>query len=97
MFMLKGILRICELYLALPVAFDCANGATSVIMSKIATAFGWHNAQLLYAEPDGTFPNHPADPIEMHNMQDLWHHMKTNKISLGFGFDGDGDRMDALD
>jgi phosphomannomutase/phosphoglucomutase len=81
----------------MPVAFDCANGATSVIIQKIVTTFGWRNAHLLYAEPDGSFPNHPADPIEMHNMQDLWQYMQKNKISLGFGFDGDGDRMDALD
>jgi phosphomannomutase/phosphoglucomutase len=79
------------------VAFDCANGATSVIMPQLVEKFGWRNAQLLYAEPDGTFPNHPADPIEMHNMQDLWQHMQQHKIALGFGFDGDGDRMDALD
>jgi phosphomannomutase / phosphoglucomutase len=78
-------------------AFDCANGATSVIMPKLVEEFGWRNAQLLYAEPDGTFPNHPADPIEMHNMHDLWHRMQHHTITLGIGFDGDGDRMDALD
>jgi phosphomannomutase/phosphoglucomutase len=79
------------------VAFDCANGATSVIMPKLVEKFGWRNAQLLYAMPDGTFPNHPADPIEMHNMQDLWQQMQQHQITLGIGFDGDGDRMDALD
>lgn len=83
--------------LQLPVAFDCANGATSVIMPDLVRAFGWQHAMLLYAEPDGTFPNHPADPIEMHNMRDLWQHMTTKQISIGIGFDGDGDRMDALD
>jgi len=81
----------------LPVAFDCANGATSIIMPQLVKKFGWRTAQLLYAEPDGTFPNHPADPIEMHNMHDLWHHMQAHSIALGIGFDGDGDRMDALD
>ncbi len=83
--------------MTLPVAFDCANGATSVILPTVAHAFGWQNAHLLYAEPDGNFPNHPADPIEMHNMQDLWHYMQQHRIALGIGFDGDGDRMDALD
>lgn len=81
----------------LPVAFDCANGATSVVMPQLVELFGWRNAQLLYATPDGTFPNHPADPIEMHNMRDLWRYMQDNKIAIGIGFDGDGDRMDALD
>ena len=81
----------------LPVAFDCANGATSVVMVHVVEAFGWQNAPLLYAEPDGAFPNHPADPIEMHNMSDLWKYISTEKISVGIGFDGDGDRMDALD
>jgi len=81
----------------LPVAFDCANGATSIVMPKLVSAFRWSHATVLYAEPDGTFPNHPADPIDMHNMQDLWQLMKQKNITIGFGFDGDGDRMDALD
>lgn len=81
----------------LPVAFDCANGATSVIIHKIAKLFGWLHVHILYGEPDGMFPNHPADPIEMHNMQHLWQQMRTHNIPLGIGFDGDGDRMDALD
>lgn len=83
--------------MTLPVAFDCANGATSLILPAVVQAFGFTNVSLLYAEPDGNFPNHPADPIEMHNMQDLWKHMQQQSITIGIGFDGDGDRMDALD
>lgn len=84
-------------HMQMPVLFDCANGAASVIMPAVVKAFSWTRAQLLYATPDGTFPNHPADPIEMHNMQDLWFAMRTQNCAIGIGFDGDADRMDALD
>ena len=77
-------------HMQMPVLFDCGNGATSVVMADIVKAFSWSNAHLLYATPDGTFPHHPADPIDMHNMQDLWSAMRAQQIGIGIGFDGDG-------
>jgi phosphomannomutase/phosphoglucomutase len=51
----------------------------------------------LYTEPDGTFPNHEADPTVAKNMADLVNLVRDRKLDVGFGFDGDGDRIGVVD
>ena len=51
----------------------------------------------LFFELDGTFPNHPASPIELENLVDLQKKMKETGADLGVAFDGDADRMFLLD
>ena len=51
----------------------------------------------LFCKPDGTFPNHEANPEELHNMKDLIEEVKAHKADLGIGFDGDGDRIGVVD
>jgi phosphomannomutase len=51
----------------------------------------------LYFELDGTFPNHPASPIELENLVDLQKKMSEVKADFGVAFDGDADRMFLLD
>ena len=51
----------------------------------------------LYFELDGTFPNHPASPIEPENMVDLQAAVKKHGCDLGVAFDGDADRMFIVD
>jgi phosphomannomutase/phosphoglucomutase len=52
----------------------------------------WQNVSLLFAEVDGSFPNHEADPIKLKNMKVLQQEvMRTGAV--GIGFDGDVDRM----
>ncbi len=51
----------------------------------------------LYFELDGTFPNHPASPIEPENMADLQAAVKKHGCDLGVAFDGDADRMFVVD
>ena len=51
----------------------------------------------LYFELDGTFPNHPASPIEPENMVDLQRAVLENGCDLGVAFDGDADRMFIVD
>lgn len=51
----------------------------------------------LYFELDGTFPNHPASPIEPENMADLQAAVKKHHCDLGVAFDGDADRMFIVD
>jgi phosphomannomutase/phosphoglucomutase len=46
---------------------------------------------------DGTFPNHGADPTVLKNMQDLIGVVTREKLDLGIGFDGDGDRIGVVD
>ncbi len=51
----------------------------------------------LYFELDGSFPNHPASPIEPENMADLQAAVKKHECDLGAAFDGDADRMFIVD
>jgi phosphomannomutase len=51
----------------------------------------------LYFELDGTFPNHPASPIELENLVDLQRKMVEEQADFGVAFDGDADRMFFLD
>jgi len=51
----------------------------------------------LYFELDGTFPNHPASPIELENLVDLQKKIAETKADFGVAFDGDADRMFLLD
>lgn len=51
----------------------------------------------LYFELDGTFPNHPANPLEPENIRDLQQKVVDEKADLGIAFDGDADRMFLID
>jgi phosphomannomutase len=51
----------------------------------------------LYFDLDGTFPNHPASPIELENLKDLQNEIAKQKADFGVAFDGDADRMFLVD
>lgn len=51
----------------------------------------------LYTEPDGRFPNHPADPSKRATLKELQEAVVREKADMGFGFDGDGDRVGLVD
>ncbi|MEN8234695.1 MAG: phosphomannomutase/phosphoglucomutase, partial [Actinomycetota bacterium] len=80
----------------LTVAADGGNGMAGV---AIPTVFGRLPAHLLglYLEPDGTFPNHPADPLRPENLEDLLALMEAEHPDLGVAFDGDADRAFFID
>lgn len=80
----------------LRVAVDGGNGMAGVVLQRV---FDRLQAELigLYLEPDGTFPNHPADPLQAENLVDLAKMMETTVPDLGVAFDGDADRAFFLD
>jgi phosphomannomutase len=51
----------------------------------------------LYFEPDGSFPNHEADPLKAENLHDLQRAVRSEGADLGIAFDGDGDRAVFVD
>lgn len=51
----------------------------------------------MYFEPDGSFPNHPANPIEPENIKDLQEKVRQTGADLGAAFDGDADRVFLID
>jgi len=52
---------------------------------------------MLFAELDGTFPNHPADPINVENLRDLQRAVREGSADIGLAFDGDADRVFLVD
>ncbi|HEY5891106.1 MAG TPA: phosphomannomutase/phosphoglucomutase [Acidimicrobiia bacterium] len=80
----------------LKVAVDGGNGMAGIVIERV---FERIDAQLtgLYLEPDGTFPNHPADPLQEENLADLLDLMADQKFDLGVAFDGDADRAFFID
>lgn len=80
----------------LSVAVDGGNGMAGVAVEKV---FDRIAASLsgLYLEPDGTFPNHPADPLVPENLEDLRELLTFGDFDFGVAFDGDADRAFFLD
>lgn len=80
----------------LKVAVDGGNGMAGVAINQV---FDRIEAEMvgLYLNPDGTFPNHPADPLVPENLADLQELMSEGGFDLGVAFDGDADRAFFLD
>jgi len=78
------------------VVVDCGNGVTSLIAIETLRGVG---AQVvpLFADSDGTFPNHHPDPTVVENLHDLQAAVAREGAELGIAFDGDGDRIGAVD
>ena len=80
----------------LKVVVDCGNGVTSLIAVETLRELG-AEVVALFAESDGTFPHHHPDPTVLENLHDLQAAVKKEKAELGIAFDGDGDRIGAVD
>lgn len=78
------------------VVVDTGNGMAGHFMPHIEKKLPWKVKRLFY-KLDGTFPNHPASPIELKNMQDTIKTVKKEKADVGMAFDGDGDRVFLVD
>lgn len=77
------------------IILDCANGATGPIVYEICNRLNL-DATILYKEPDGNFPNHHPDPSEINNLSIMVDKLQKDNFDIGFGFDGDGDRIAVL-
>ncbi len=80
----------------LRIAWDAGNGAAGEAMTKIANQLDADNF-LLFADIDGTFPNHHPDPTVPKNLEDLKKEILAQNCDLGIAFDGDGDRIGVMD
>jgi phosphomannomutase / phosphoglucomutase len=80
----------------LRVVMDCGNGCAGTVVPDVFEAMG-HTVIPLYAELDGTFPNHLADPTVPALLVDLIAEVKRTDADFGIGFDGDADRIGAVD
>ncbi|WP_298691266.1 phosphoglucomutase/phosphomannomutase PgmG [uncultured Sphingomonas sp.] len=81
---------------AFKIGWDAGNGAAGPIVDKLVTMLpGEHHT--LFTEVDGNFPNHHPDPTDEKNLEDLKKLVKDKGLDFGLAFDGDGDRIGAVD
>ena len=81
----------------LQVVADTANGMGGLVVPKVFERLPQVELEVMYGELDGTFPNHPADPIQPANQLDLQARVVAGGFDLGLAFDGDADRVFVVD
>ncbi len=78
------------------IGWDCGNGAAGPVVERLVAMLpGEHH--VLFAEVDGRFPNHHPDPTVEANLADLKRLVADKQLDFGVAFDGDGDRIGAID
>lgn len=80
----------------LRVVADTANGMGGLIVPAVFEGLPFQ-VEVLFAELDGTFPNHPADPIQPENLVSLQKAVLEAGADVGLAFDGDADRVFLVD
>jgi phosphomannomutase len=80
----------------LRVVADTANGMGGLVVPEVFGELPF-DLTILYGDLDGTFPNHPADPIQPENQKDLQQAVLDSGADLGLAFDGDADRVFLVD
>lgn len=81
---------------AVRIGMDSGNGVAGLVAPKIFRELG-ATVYDLFSAVDGTFPNHHPDPTVEANLADLKKVVKEKGLELGVGFDGDADRLGAID
>ena len=80
----------------LKVVADTANGMGGLVVPAVFSTLPF-DLEVMYGELDGTFPNHPADPIQPENQADLRARVLEVGADVGLAFDGDADRVFLVD
>ena len=80
----------------LRVVADTANGMGGLVVPEVFAGLPF-DLTVLYGELDGSFPNHPADPIQLENLRDLQAAVLESHADVGLAFDGDADRVFLVD
>ena len=76
------------------IVYDCGNGVAGVVLPQILEALEL-DAEGIYIDPDGTFPNHHPDPSEEENLEDI-KKLLYKGADIAFAYDGDADRIAVL-
>ena len=79
------------------VVADTANGMGGLIVPVVFERLPMMDLEVMFPELDGSFPNHPADPIQPANQRDLQARVVAGGFDVGLAFDGDADRVFVVD
>ncbi len=79
------------------VVADTANGMGGLVVPAVFERLPRLELEVMYGELDGTFPNHPADPLQPANQRDLQARVVAGGFDIGLAFDGDADRVFVVD
>jgi phosphomannomutase len=79
------------------VVADTANGMGGLVVPAVFERIPQITLEVMYGELDGTFPNHPADPLQPENQRDLQARVVAGGFDVGLAFDGDADRVFVVD
>jgi phosphomannomutase len=82
---------------SMKVVADTANGMGGLVVPAVMERLPGVELEVMYGELDGTFPNHPADPLQPANQRDLRARVVSGGFDLGLAFDGDADRVFVVD
>ncbi|MDH2904531.1 MAG: phosphomannomutase/phosphoglucomutase [Actinomycetota bacterium] len=80
----------------LKIVADTANGMGGYVAPLVFAGLPFE-VEIMYPELDGTFPNHPADPLNPANIVDLQRRVLESGADIGLAFDGDADRVFLID
>ena len=78
------------------VGWDAGNGAAGPVLDMLVERLPGHH-HVIFSQVDGTFPNHHPDPTVEANLADLKALVERESLDFGIAFDGDGDRIGAVD
>ena len=81
----------------LRVVADTANGMGGLVVPAVFERIPQITLEVMYGDLDGTFPNHPADPLQPENQRDLQARVVSGGFDVGLAFDGDADRVFVVD
>ncbi len=81
----------------LRIVADTANGMGGLVVPAVFERIPAVELEVMYGELDGTFPNHPADPLQPANQRDLRARVRSGGFDVGLAFDGDADRVFVVD
>jgi phosphomannomutase len=78
------------------VGWDAGNGAAGPVLDMLVERLPGHH-HVIFSQVDGRFPNHHPDPTVEKNLADLKALVEREQLDFGIAFDGDGDRIGAVD
>ncbi len=97
---LRRVLLVADLPADMPrfkLAIDAGNGMAGAVLPRLLLQLPWLEVLPLYFDPDGSFPNHEANPLKRETLARLCQVVQDEKCVAGVAFDGDADRVGFVD